>query len=200
MAITIRAAAREDVSTILNFVRALAVYERAPDAVVATERDLLRDGFGENPYYFCLIAEQDGTPAGFAFYFFDYSTWLGRPGIYLEDIFVHPEFRGLGIGKALLQRVAAIAVEKGCARLKWQVLDWNTPAIDFYRAMGAEFMDEWRSVRLSGEPLERLARPAPDQTPDQATSFGRLADKRAGDYLAEPSSSVPSSPLKESAR
>ena len=153
----IRRATRADVGTILNFIRALAVYERAPDAVVATEQDLLRDGFGEQPYYSCLIAEEDGAPAGFAFYFFDYSTWLGRPGIYLEDIFVHPEFRGRGIGKALLQRVAAIAVEKRCGRLKWQVLDWNTPAIDFYRAMGAEFMDEWRNVRVSGAALERLA-------------------------------------------
>ena len=157
MATTIRPATRADVGTILNFIRALAVYERAPDAVVATEQDLLRDGFGDQPYYSCLIAEQDGVPAGFAFYFFDYSTWLGRPGIYLEDIFVHPEFRDQGTGKALLQRVAAIAVEKGCGRLKWQVLDWNTPAIDFYRAMGAEFMDEWRNVRVSGEALERLA-------------------------------------------
>lgn len=154
---TIRAAKREDAATILTFIRALAKYERAPDAVMATEADLLRDGFGDQSYFFCLIAERNGVPAGFAFYFFDYSTWIGRPGIYLEDIFVHPEFRGLGIGKALLQQVAAIALEKGCARLKWQVLDWNTPAIDFYRAMGAEFMDEWRNVRVSGEALERLA-------------------------------------------
>ena len=154
---TIRSAAREDVSTILDFVRALAVYEREPEAVVATEEDLLRDGFGEQPYYSCLIAEEDEKPAGFAFYFFDYSTWLGRPGLYLEDIFVHPEFRGKGIGKALLQRVAAIAVEKGCARMKWEVLDWNQPAIDFYAAMGAEFLDTWRNVRLSGEALQRLA-------------------------------------------
>jgi GNAT superfamily N-acetyltransferase len=160
VACTIRPATRADVSTILGFIRALATYERAPDAVVATEADLERDGFGEQPYYWCLIAELGGEPAGFAFYFFDYSTWLGRPGIYLEDIFVHPEFRGLGIGKALLQRVAAIALEKGCARLKWQVLDWNTPAIDFYRGMGAEFVDEWRNVRLSGEALKRLASPS----------------------------------------
>ena len=157
MATTIRTATPADIPQILNFIRALAVYEREPDAVIATEADLLRDGFGPNPFYFCLIAEHDGKPAGFAFYFFDYSTWLGRPGIYLEDLFVHPEFRGLGIGKALLKQVAAIALEKNCARLKWSVLDWNTPAIDFYRAMGAEFMDEWTNVRIAGEALERLA-------------------------------------------
>jgi GNAT superfamily N-acetyltransferase len=157
MATTIRPATPADVPLILTFVRALAVYERAPEAVIATEADLLRDGFGPNPFYFCLIAEHETQPAGFAFYFFDYSTWLGRPGIYLEDLFVHPEFRGLGIGKALLQKVAAVAIEKNCARLKWAVLDWNTPAIDFYRAMGAEFMDEWRTVRLSGEALQHLA-------------------------------------------
>jgi GNAT superfamily N-acetyltransferase len=176
MPLAIRTATAADVPEILAFVRALAVYERAPDAVTATEADLLRDGFGPNPYFHCLIAELDGRPAGFAFYFFDYSTWLGRPGIYLEDLFVHPEFRGLGIGKALLKRVAAVAVEKGCARLKWQVLDWNTPAIDFYAAMGAEFMDEWRNVRVSGDALVRLAGHGPSQdsaaqaVPDEAMS------------------------------
>jgi len=157
MATTIRPAVRADVRTILDFIHALARYEREPDAVVATEQDLLRDGFGDQPYYSCLIAEEDGAPAGFAFYFFDYSTWLGRPGLYLEDLFVHPEFRGRGIGKALLQRVAAVAVEKGCPRMKWEVLDWNTPAVDFYAAMGAEFLDTWRNVKLSGEALHRLA-------------------------------------------
>ncbi len=143
---------------ILAFIRALAEFERAPDAVVATEEGLLRDGFGPNPYYSCLIAEHDGQAAGFALFFYDYSTWMGRPGIYLEDLFVLPEFRGRGIGKALLQRVAAVAVEKECGRLNWAVLDWNTPAIDFYRAMGAEFMDEWRLVRLEGEAIKRLAK------------------------------------------
>src|ERR1017187_9435385 len=157
MATTIRPAIPGDVPQILGFIRALAAYEREPDAVTATEEDLLRDGFGPNPFYFCLIAEHDGRPAGFAFYFFDYSTWVGRPGLYLEDLFVEPELRDLGIGKALLERVAAIAVEKGCLRLQWAVLDWNTPAIEFYRAMGAEFMDEWRSVRMSGEALKGLA-------------------------------------------
>jgi GNAT superfamily N-acetyltransferase len=158
MPVSIRAATADDVAEILAFIRALAEYERAPDAVSATEADLLRDGFGSNPYFECQIAELDGRPAGYAFYFFDYSTWLGRPGLYLEDIFVHPEFRGRGVGKALLQRVAAIAVEKGCCRLKWEVLDWNTPAIDFYRAMGAEFPAEWLNVLVRGEALAKLAR------------------------------------------
>jgi GNAT superfamily N-acetyltransferase len=157
MSTTIRAAVAADVPLILEFIRALAVYEREPDAVSATEADLLRDGFGENPYYFCLIADLNGVPAGFAFYFFNYSTWTGRPGLYLEDLFVKPEFRGLGIGRALLARVAAIAVEKGCPRLQWEVLDWNTPAVDFYAALGASFLDEWRNVRMTGEALERLA-------------------------------------------
>jgi GNAT superfamily N-acetyltransferase len=164
MATTIRPATAADASLILAFVRALAEYERAPEAVIATEEDLLRDGFGANPFYFCLIAEHDERPAGFAFYFFDYSTWIGRPGIYLEDLFVYPELRGLGIGKALLRQVAAIAVERGCGRLKWSVLDWNTPAIDFYRAMGGELMNEWTNVRITGEALERLAKPESRQS------------------------------------
>lgn len=158
MATTIRKATPADVPVILDFIRALAIYEREPDAVTATEEGLMRDGFGPNPFYFCLIAEHEGAPAGFALYFFNYSTWMGRPGLYLEDLFVHPEFRGLGIGKALLETTAAIAVEKNCPRLQWEVLDWNTPAIDFYRAMGAEFLDEWRNVRVSGEALDRLAK------------------------------------------
>jgi len=158
---TIREAVSDDVPLILEFIRGLAVYEREPDAVTATEADLLRDGFGENPYFHCLIAEHEGPngkrAAGFAFYFFNYSTWTGRPGLYLEDLFVNPEFRGLGMGKALLARVAAIAVEKGCPRLQWEVLDWNTPAVDFYAALGADFLDEWRNVRMTGEALAKLA-------------------------------------------
>lgn len=157
MATSIRRATPADVPQILAFIRALALYERDPDAVIATEEGLLRDGFGPQPIYYCLIAEHDGQPAGFALYFFNYSTWLGRPGIYLEDLFVSPEFRSLGIGKALLQQVAAVALEKGYLRLQWEVLDWNTPSIDFYKAMGAEFLDEWRNVRISGEALDRLA-------------------------------------------
>src|SRR5208337_2001018 len=157
MGTVIRSATAADVAQILAFIRALAAFERAPDAVVATEEGLLRDGFGPNPYYSCLIAEHDSQSAGFALFFYNYSTWMGRPGIYLEDLFVLPEFRGLGIGKALLRRVAAVAVEKGCERLQWEVLDWNTPAIEFYTAMGAEFLDTWRNVRLGGEAIRRLA-------------------------------------------
>jgi len=157
MGTTIRTATVADVPQILAFIRALATYERAPDAVTATEEGLRRDGFGPNPFYYCHIAEQDGQPVGFALYFFNYSTWKGQPGVYLEDLFVQPESRGLGLGKALLKEVAAFALERGCQRLQWEVLDWNTPAIDFYSAMGAEFLDEWRNVRISGEPLRRLA-------------------------------------------
>jgi GNAT superfamily N-acetyltransferase len=157
MAMTIRAATAADVPQILKFIRGLALYERAPNEVTATEEGLFRDGFGPNPFYYCLIAEKDGVPTGFALFFFNYSTWKGRPGVYLEDLYVEPQFRGLGIGKALLKQVAAFALERGCQRLQWEVLDWNTPAIDFYRAMGAEFLDEWRNVRVSGEALQRLA-------------------------------------------
>jgi GNAT superfamily N-acetyltransferase len=175
MATTIRPATRADIPQILAFIRALAAYEREPDAVKATEAGLERDGFGPNPFYSCLIAEHDGRAAGFALYFFNYSTWLGRPGLYLEDLFVEPEFRGLGIGKALLERVAAVAVDKGCPRLQWEVLDWNTPAIEFYRAMGAEFLDEWRNVRLDGEALRRLA-----GTRVQPKAGPGVADQTAG--------------------
>jgi GNAT superfamily N-acetyltransferase len=157
MNLTIRPAVRQDIPLILHFIQALAEYEREPDAVQATEADLERDGFGPNPYYFCLIAESDGQPAGFALYFHTYSTWVGRKGIHLEDLFVLPEFRGRGIGKALIQAVAAVAVREDCGRLQWDVLDWNTPAIDFYRSLGGAFLDEWRLVRLAGPTLRRAA-------------------------------------------
>jgi GNAT superfamily N-acetyltransferase len=168
MRTVIRKATREDVPRILAFIRALADYERAPEAAIATEADLERDGFGLRPFYECLIAEHDEHPAGFALYFFNYSTWLGRPGIYLEDLFVYPELRGQGIGKALLARVAAVAQENGCGRFEWSVLDWNTPAIDFYSAMGGEFMDEWRIVRVTGEALSRLAASSTAQAPQES--------------------------------
>jgi len=170
MATTIRPATPADVPQILAFIRALAIYERAPDAVQATEEGLLRDGFGPRPFYECLIAEYDGRPAGFALYFFNYSTWVGRAGIYLEDLFVYPELRGHGIGKALLKSVAAVALENRCERMQWAVLDWNTPAIDFYAAMGGEFLDEWRNVRVTGEALARLAQPDAGGEPDSQPS------------------------------
>ena len=194
MATTIRKATEADVPQILEFIRAITAYERAPDAVSATEAGLLRDGFGPNPFYRCLIADQDGQPAGFALYFFNYSTWMGRPGLYLEDLFVQPGFRGRGIGKALLKEVAAIAVAEGCPRLQWEVLDWNTPAIDFYRAMGAEFLDEWRNVRVSGEALQRLAGAVGESldTPAVETELGapffrRSSGERVGDHQPQPS-------------
>jgi GNAT superfamily N-acetyltransferase len=157
MATIVRTALAGDVPQILHFIRALALYEREPDAVQTSEDDLLRDGFGPTPRFECLLAEHDGQPAGFALYFYNYSTWTGRPGIYIEDLFVEPAFRGLGIGKLLLQRVAAVAVEKDCGRLQWAVLDWNQPAIDFYRAQGGVFTDEWRNVRVTGQALLQLA-------------------------------------------
>ncbi len=157
--LVIRKAEPGDVPQILAFVRQLAEYEKLPHEVVATEEDLLRDGFDEAPpRYFCLMAEWEGAPAGFAFYFHTYSTWLGRWGMYLEDIFVLPELRGRGIGKALLVELARTAVKEKCGRVNWQVLDWNAPAIEFYRGLGAKMLTEWETFRLTGEALERLAR------------------------------------------
>jgi len=155
--LNIRPATKEDVGLILEFIYALAEYEREPHAVKATEMDLLRDGFGPEPRYRCLIAEQDGVPAAFALYFYNYSTWRGRAGIYLEDLFVKPEFRKRGIGKALLLHLAKLAVEQQCARLEWSVLDWNKPAIDFYEKMGAVRMSEWFIMRTQGKALQKMA-------------------------------------------
>jgi GNAT superfamily N-acetyltransferase len=152
----IRPATPADVPLILAFVRQLAEYEREPHSVHITEDLLLRDGFGRDRYYECLIAEADNAPAGFALFFPIYSTWQGR-SIHLEDLFVQPAYRGRGIGKALLQRVAALAVERGCARLQWDVLDWNTPAIDFYRRLNAEMLGDWRRMRVAGAALTALA-------------------------------------------
>ena len=150
-------ATKEDVGLILEFIYALAEYEREPHSVKATEADLLRDGFGPEPRYRCLIAEQDGVPAGFALYFYNYSTWRGRAGIYLEDIFVKTEFRKRGIGKALLLHLAQQAVEQGCGRFEWTVLDWNKPARDFYESLGAVCMPEWLHMRAEGEALKKMA-------------------------------------------
>jgi GNAT superfamily N-acetyltransferase len=156
--LTIRPAIAADVTTILDLVRELATYEREPDAVVATESDLLRDGFGPSPRFHVLLAEWGGEVVGFAFYMFTYSTWRGRPVLYLEDLFVRPEFRKKGIGIALMRRLARVAVDERCARFVWEVLDWNEPSIQFYESLGAEMAREWLNVRLEGEALERLAR------------------------------------------
>jgi GNAT superfamily N-acetyltransferase len=155
--LNIRPATRDDAALILELIRGLAEYERAPDAVVATEADIVRDGFSGNPRFHCVIAEWDRSPAGFAFYFFHYSTWLGKPGLYLEDLFVKPEVRGKGIGKALLVHLAQMAMRENCYGMRWQVLDWNQPAIDFYERLGAKVVREWLEVRISGESLRALA-------------------------------------------
>ena len=162
----IRRAQARDVPEILALIRDLAEYERAPEEATATAEDLLRDGFSEAPRFFVEMAEWDGRVAGFAFWFFSYSTWQGRPGLYLEDLFVRPAFRGHGIGKALLVHLARVALAEGCGRFQWQVLDWNTPAIDFYEALGAKQLGEWITMRVSGEDLARLAAggtPKPDR-------------------------------------
>lgn len=162
--LTIREARREDAELMMALVRELAEYERAPDAVKIGAEQLARDGFpeaGGERYFECLIAEADGQPAGMALYFPVYSTWRGRC-LHLEDLFVRPAFRGRGIGKALLTRVAAIAVERGCAKLFWHVLDWNQPAIDFYKSLGAEPLDEWTRMQLVNQALERVARMSDD--------------------------------------
>jgi GNAT superfamily N-acetyltransferase len=156
--LVLRPAEPRDVPSIRALIRELAEYEKAPQEAVATEEDLLRDGFGPSPRYFCVMASWDGAPAGFAFYFHNYSTWQGKWGLYLEDLFVRPQFRGRGIGKALLVELARIAVRKGCGRFQWQVLDWNTPAVRFYEKLGARALKEWWTMRIDGEALERLAR------------------------------------------
>jgi GNAT superfamily N-acetyltransferase len=156
--LNIRPAVPEDIPLILQLIRDLAEYEREPQAAVATAEDLRRDGWGSEPKFRCVIAEWEGEPAGFALFFYNYSTWQGRPGIYLEDLFVRPQFRRKGIGKALLVHVAQIAVRENCGRYQWQVLDWNTPSIEFYKSLGAKVMSEWLTMRVEGEALEELAK------------------------------------------
>jgi GNAT superfamily N-acetyltransferase len=161
--LSIRKATAHDAALILDFIRRLAEFEREPNAVVATEEDLIRDGFGPEPKYRCLIAEWDGKPAGFALFHYNYSTWRGHPGLYLEDLFVRVEMRGKGIGKALLQRLAQIAIEESCYGLRWMVLEWNDPALKFYESLGAELLGEWETMLLRGEPLQRLAEVLPQR-------------------------------------
>jgi GNAT superfamily N-acetyltransferase len=157
--LTIRPAVPADIPEILALIRELADYEREPASAIATHTDLLRDGFTEPRRFHCLMAEFSGAIAGFALYFYNYSTWRGHAGIYLEDIFVRPALRGKGIGKSLIASVAAVAVAEGCPRLEWAVLNWNTPAIDFYTSIGAQPQSEWTTMRLSGDALQQLAQP-----------------------------------------
>jgi GNAT superfamily N-acetyltransferase len=153
----IRQATPDDVPTICQLIRALADYERLSDAVVLREEDVRSHLFGPRPYAEVLIAEEAGEVFGFALFFHNYSTFRGKPGIYLEDLFVKPEHRSQGHGKALLVAVARLAVERGCARLEWSVLNWNEPAIEFYKALGATPLDEWTVYRLTGEALQEAA-------------------------------------------
>jgi GNAT superfamily N-acetyltransferase len=153
----IRAATREDIPIILQLIRDLATYERAPEEVTATQEQLAEVLFGERPAAEVALVLEGDQPAGFAVYFQSFSTWLGRPGLYLEDLFVKPELRGKGYGRALLVHLARIARDRGCGRMEWAVLDWNEPAIGFYRSLGAQPIDEWTVFRLTREGIARLA-------------------------------------------
>ena len=157
MPTVLRPATPDDAADIHRLIVALATYEREPDAVVATP-EMLRAQLEEaQPPFRCLLAEVDGAVVGFALYFFNYSTWRGRPGLYLEDLFVEPEQRGRGLGRRLLASLAAVAVARQCARMDWAVLDWNAPAIGFYEAIGARKVSDWAIYRMTGAALERLA-------------------------------------------
>jgi len=156
--LTIRPAEPRDCALLLSLVLELAAYERQADEVTATEADLLRAGFGPTPRFEACLAEWDGAPAGFALWFYNFSTWNGRHGLYLEDLFVRPALRGKGIGKALLVHLARLAEAQGCGRYQWQVLDWNTPSIQFYEALGARRLPEWLTMRVEGAALSALAR------------------------------------------
>ena len=154
----IRPAQRQEVGIVLQLIHDLAVYEKAPNEVEATEKELLETIFSSDPKVFCDLVEVDGEIAGMAIWFLNYSTWQGKHGIYLEDLFIKPEFRGRGYGKALLKHLAKICDEKGYGRFQWWVLDWNSPAIEFYRSLGAVAMDEWTVYRVSGAPLKELGK------------------------------------------
>lgn len=158
--LAIRPATVADIPLILQLIRELAEYERAPEEAVATEQQLRDVLFGEKPSAEVLLGFEDGEAAGFAVYFFNFSTWLGRPGLYLEDLFVRPEMRGRGHGRALLEALARIAQERGCGRMEWAVLDWNEPAIQFYKKLGARPMDEWTVFRLTRDGIAQLAQAA----------------------------------------
>jgi GNAT superfamily N-acetyltransferase len=154
---SVRAATEADLDTIISLIRGLAEYEREPDAVVLEPAELRLHLFGPRPFAEVLIAEQAGEAAGFALFFHNYSTWLGKPGIWLEDLFVKPELRGQGHGRQLLVEIARLAIERGCGRVEWSVLDWNEPSIAFYRSLGALAMDEWTVYRLTGDSIKQLS-------------------------------------------
>ena len=156
--LTIRPAAAHELPLVLEFIRELAVYERLEHEMSATTADLAASLFGPRPYAEVVFACLDGTPVGFALFFHNFSTFIGKPGIYLEDLFVRPQARGRGIGRRLLAWLARTTLERGCARLDWAVLDWNAPSIAFYRSVGAVAQDEWTIMRVSGAALEDLAR------------------------------------------
>ena len=152
----IRPAKIQEVGEVLQLIQNLATYEKAPEQVEARQEDLLKTIFASDPRVFCDLVEVDGQIAGMAIWFLNYSTWQAKHGIYLEDLFIKPEFRGRGYGKALLKHLAKICDEKGYGRLQWWVLDWNSPAIEFYKSLGAEAMDEWTVYRISGKALKDL--------------------------------------------
>ena len=156
--VQIRPAITDDAGLILHFIRELAIYEKAESSVQTDEAGIRASLFGADAKAQALICERDGQAIGYAVFFYNYSTWLGRNGIYLEDLYVSPEARGSGAGKALLQHIARLAVEQGCGRFEWSVLDWNTPAIDFYKAAGAVAQDEWTVYRLQGDALQKFAK------------------------------------------
>jgi GNAT superfamily N-acetyltransferase len=152
----IRPAQQDEVGIVLQLIHDLALYEKAPNEVEATEKELLETIFVNNARVFCDVVDVDGEIAGMAIWFLNYSTWQGKHGIYLEDLFIKPEFRGKGYGKALLQHLARVCDERGYGRFQWWVLDWNSPAIEFYKSLGAVAMDEWTVYRVSGDPLKKL--------------------------------------------
>ena len=156
--VTLRPAVRDDVPLILRFIRELAEYERLRDSVVADEATLSESLFGDRPAAEVVIASWRGEPAGFALFFHNFSTFVGRKGLYLEDLFVEPRFRGFGIGLALMRHLARLALERDCGRFEWAVLEWNEPAIRFYRAIGAQGIDDWRIQRMTRAAIEKLAR------------------------------------------
>ncbi|HKT32878.1 MAG TPA: GNAT family N-acetyltransferase [Gammaproteobacteria bacterium] len=158
----IRSARLGDAPLILNFIRELANYEKLAHEVSAAQSDIERNLFGAHPKAECIIAEHDRMAIGFALYFHNFSTFLGKPGLYLEDLYVQPAFRGRGYGRKLLSHLAKLALNHGCGRFEWAVLDWNAPAIGFYQKLGAKLMADWRINRLSGSALEKLASEAPD--------------------------------------